>query len=311
MIHTLTLNPAIDKLLYLDCLEKNVTNRLRDCAIAIGGKGTHVSINLRCLGEPSTAFGVCFGETGKKVCGMLRDSGVDACFIHKDGAETRTNCLLIERGGDCTILAEKGPLLTEAILDELFSKMEERVNHGDILVLSGDASNCPDPATYNRLLNRLKSKKLKVFLDTSGDSLLRCAAETPYLIKPNLDELSTLCGHPVALDEDEMISAINSLRRYEIPVVAVSLGGDGSIIKAPEGTFRVRPPKVQVANTIGCGDCFLAGFVYGVSRGLSLEQSIRAATAVSSATAESNSSVGFDVKRAEALAPLVQITKLS
>ena len=56
MINTLTLNPAIDRVLYLGELVKNVTNRIESVTEVIGGKGTHVSINLRLLGVVNRAF---------------------------------------------------------------------------------------------------------------------------------------------------------------------------------------------------------------------------------------------------------------
>ena len=93
-------------------------------------------------------------------------------------------------------------------------------------------------------------------------------------------------------------------------IIAVSLGGDGSIVKAPEGYYRVHPPKVNVQNTIGCGDCFLSGFVYGLSEGYSIEDTIRIATAVSAATAESQLSAGYDLERAKELKEQVTIEKI-
>ena len=93
MIHTLTLNPAIDRILYLNELEKNVTNRVKKTTDTIGGKGTHVSINLKLLGQDNNAFGICHGENGRQVIQMLSDYGIDVRFNHymEDNKETRTN----------------------------------------------------------------------------------------------------------------------------------------------------------------------------------------------------------------------------
>ena len=131
------------------------------------------------------------------------------------------------------------------------------------------------------------------------------------MIKPNLDELSTLTGSQVPEEDASIIEAINSLSCYQVPIIAVSLGGDGSIVKTPEGFYRVHPPRVDVCNTIGCGDCYLAGFVYGLSKGFPMEETLRIATAVSAATAESQLSVGYDPARANALRSQVTIEKLS
>lgn len=312
MIHTLTLNPAIDRILYLNHFEKNVTNRIKDSLDTIGGKGTHVSINLKLLGQDNTAFGICHGGNGLRVINMLKDYGIHVHFQHytEGSRETRTNYLLIEDTTDCTIAAESGVRLEEQELSDLLEKMDKIILPGDYLILSGDASNSPDPSIYNKILHAFRELRLKVFLDTSGKSLKECIQEGPYMIKPNLDELSTLAGYAVPNHDDSIIKAIRSLEPYKVEVIAVSLGGDGSIVRTGDGFYRIHPPKVDVHNTIGCGDCFLAGFVYGTANGYSTEDTLRIATAVSAATAESNISVGYDLSRAMELKSMVTIEKI-
>lgn len=314
MIHTLTLNPAIDRILYLNKFEKNITNRIRNTLDTIGGKGTHVSINLKLLGQNNTAFGICHGKNGQRVISMLKEYGINVRFNHYDDDETRqtrTNYLLIEDNTDCTIAAESGVQLNDKELEELLAVMKETIQPGDYLIFSGDASNSPDPSIYNKILQTFRHRDLKFFLDTSGKSLKECIQESPYMIKPNLDELSTLAGYAIPDNEASIIEAIDSLAEYHVEIIAVSLGGDGSIVKTPDGYYRVRPPKVHVCNTIGCGDCYLAGFVYGLSQGYDIEDTIRIATAVSAATAESSISAGYDVDRAMELKKQVTIEKIS
>ena len=288
-----------------------MTNRIESSELTIGGKGTHVSINLKQMGENSNVFGICHGEAGKEIINLLQAHGLSIHFIHEEASQTRTNYLLIESNGDCTIIAEKGVQLAEDDLQNLIDDMIATIQYEDYLILSGDASNCQDPMIYNKLLILLKEKKLKVFLDTSGVSLKLCIKESPFLIKPNLEELATLCNRPVSMNDKDIIAAIHSLDPHHVEIVAVSLGGNGSVIKTPEGIYRAYPPKVDVINTIGCGDCFLAGFAFGISKHLSMEDTIRMATAVSAATAESKSSVGFNKTRAEELIPLVKIMKIN
>lgn len=311
LIHTLTLNPAIDRILYLPQFQQNITNRTTGHIDTIGGKGTHVSISLNILGLSSTAIGICHGDTGHRIIDMLSSHHIHVRFNHYDTGETRTNYLLIEDTGDCTIIAEQGVQLSEEELTQLIDTMTTEIHPNDFLILSGDASNSPDASIYNRIINRLHGRHLKIFLDTSGDSLKECLLESPYMIKPNLDELSSLCKKEVLENDEDIINAIHSLDAYHIPIIAVSLGGEGSLIKTPDGFYRAYPPKVNVINTIGCGDCFLAGFIYGVSKNLSMLDTIQIATAVSAATAESNLSVGYSYDRAMELKDQVIVKKLN
>ncbi len=312
MIHTVTLNPAVDKLLFLNEFKKNITNRLQNSEDSLGGKGTHVSINLKFLGIDNNALGIVHGNTGNEILQLLEASGVHVKFLHKNGEneDSRTNYLIIEDNGDCSTIASRGVDLDQQDIEELITLLLENVKEGDLVVLSGDATNCYDPQVYNIIMKRLKDLKPKFFLDASGPTLTNCIKEAPYLIKPNLDELSSLYGKELRTDEDILL-AIDSLSAHGIEIIAVSLGEDGSIVKTPEGIYRMKPPAVNVKNTIGCGDCFLSGIIYGITKNYSFEETLRFATAISAATAEAVSSVGFDKIRANELLPLVHIEKIN
>jgi 1-phosphofructokinase family hexose kinase len=310
MINTLTLNPAIDRIIYLEALRKNVTNRIEGVTEVLGGKGTHVSINLRLLGLPNRAFGICHGDTGRRIIRFLEEEGVAVEFIHREGASSRTNYLLVERDNDCTIIAEKGVPLEQEDLDEVIDSLVRLSRTGDSLVLSGDAGNCPDPFVYKTIMDGLRDKAPRVFVDTSGPALAKCMEGGPFLIKPNLGELSFLCGRELSCEVAEILAAIDSLDAHGVEIVAVSLGGGGSILKCPEGVYRAIPPPVRVRNTIGCGDSYLAGLVYGISEGRPIAETLAIATAASAATAESSLSVGFDQARARELVAACEVRRL-
>ena len=310
MINTLTLNPAIDNILYLDNFVRNTTNRIRKKAVTMGGKGTHVSMNLQVMGSPSRAFGFGFGRNGRRIIEMLEADGVLPRFVYSEEGESRDNYLLVERNTkDSTLISDRGPQPTGAQTEQLCRMLEEDVEAGDLLALSGDASNFPDPFIYNRLMDLLSGKRLKVFLDASGESLGNCVAQGPFLVKPNREELAELTGRALNSDAD-VVSAIASLDRHHIEIVAVTMGGGGSIVRAGAAMYRVLPPEVDVFNTVGCGDCFLAGMLSATERGMASEDALRFATACSAATAESPLSVGFDLNRAKQLLPAVSIRKI-
>jgi 1-phosphofructokinase family hexose kinase len=310
MINTLTLNPAIDRVLYMDEFRKNVTNRIEGITEVIGGKGTHVSINLKLLGLTNRAFGICHGETGRRIIGYLEGYGLDVEFIHRELPVSRTNYLFVERNNDCTIVAEKGVPLDREDLAEIIASLKTRIVAGDYLVLSGDAGNCTSPFVYTDIMDELKEKELRVFIDTSGPALAKCIERGPFLIKPNLSELSFLCGREVTGEEGDLFRALDSLDKYGVEIVAVSLGKEGSILSCPQGLYKATPPQVRVRNTIGCGDCYLAGLVYGISEGKPIEETLRIATAASAATAESSLSVGFDPARARELVASCEVRKI-
>ncbi|MGJ4850333.1 1-phosphofructokinase family hexose kinase [Bacillota bacterium Meth-B3] len=310
MINTLTLNPALDEIIYLDSFRRNVTNRIAGKATTMGGKGTHVSMNLRVMGTTSRAFGFAFGRNGRRIIKMIEDSGVIPVFVYGSEGESRVNYLIVEEATkDSTLVCDKGPEPTEEHMIALLALMQESIRDGDLLALSGDTSNFADPFIYNRVLDALSDKRIRVFLDASGKSLGACVTRSPFLIKPNDDELSGLTGRAIATDAD-IIRAIADLDKHHIEVVAVTLGGRGALVRAWDRLYRVRPPEVRVYNTVGCGDCFVAGLLDGFEKGADFEETLIYATAASAAMAEEALSVNFDAARARALCPMVTIERI-
>lgn len=310
MINTITLNPAIDHIIYLNQYVRNITNRIRATQITMGGKGTHVSLNLKLMGSPSRAFGFGFGQTGKRIIEMLQEGGVEPYFIYDEKGESRTNYLLVEEDTkDATLVADKGPLPSPEQTEAFYRLMLDTIQTGDFLALSGDTSNFPDPYIYNKLIDMLADKQVRVFLDASGKSMEKCIEKAPFLAKPNRDELAALVGRTLVSDSD-VISAIKDMDKYHIEVLAVSLGGDGSIVRAEDGLYRVESPKVNVYNTVGCGDCFLSGLLHGFEQGMPFEEILCYAAATSAAMAESPLSVFFDTARAEELKNQVKIRRI-
>ena len=308
-IYTVTLNPAVDRILYLDEFRPEVTNRLHGSRDGLGGKGTHVSLDLAQLGVANVATGIVHGETGRQILSMLDRDLVEVAYQHYPEQDSRTNYLIIEENGKSTCLSSPGVQLTDEDIASFIAFLREQLQEGDYLVLSGDASNCPDPFVYNRMLEALEEKHLKVFMDASGETLKQCIRLHPYLIKPNQDELSYLAGRELKTIQD-ITEAAKEIQRYEIPVIAVSLGEEGAVVFVRDEVWRVVSPKVNVRNTIGCGDCFLSGLIYGICNKLSVEETLCTAAAISAACAESELSVGFDKKRAEELKNEVIIQRM-
>jgi len=309
MINTVTLNPALDLILYLGSFRRNITNRTDAPTVTMGGKGTHVSMDLQLMGVPSRAYGFGYGESGKRIMQMLEQSGVQARFVY-DAAhgESRSNYLIVEKdSGDATLIATKGPTPTDAHVQALYDLMDSDLGMSEALVLSGDASNFPDPQVYDRIMDRLAPKNLRIYLDASGATLLQAVQRSPFLIKPNQDEMELLTGLPME-DPADVRRGIEALdRRCSIENIVVSMGGQGSLARIGSDLYRIRAPKVNVSNTVGCGDCLLAGLIRGFEQNLCPEELLAYATACSASTAESPLSVGFDTQRAKELISQVQI----
>ena len=71
-------------------------------------------------------------------------------------------------------------------------------------------------------------------------------------------------------DLDEALSKVGGL----CPVTVVTLGAEGSVVVSEEGIQRVAASPVDsVVDTTGAGDLFAAGFLYGLTHGMSMVES--------------------------------------
>ncbi|MDD6346709.1 MAG: hexose kinase [Lachnospiraceae bacterium] len=306
MICTLTINPAMDRIVYLKGLSLGNTNRITGQKDVLGGKGTHVSVNLGILQCRNKAYGIDFGSVGLQIEERMNDGYIDMRFDHYEYGQSRTNYAIVEENGCCTLMSEKGRMITAEEGELLLKKMEEEIGSGDILVLSGDASNTEIPLFYVEAMKRLAGKNVRFLLDSSSENLKEGLKLKPFLIKPNEDELGQILHRKIENDDD-VVAGIRELAGEGIACIAVTCGGRGSFVSYQDAIYRVHPLKVDVINTIGCGDAFLSGMAYGLDQELPFEETLRIASAVSSATAESHDTVGFDPKRAKELMGQVRI----
>ena len=148
-----------------------------------------------------------------------------------------------------------------------------------------------------------------VLLDTSGQLLEDCLLERPFMIKPNIDEIRQLTHRPMN-SRESILRAARDLHDDGIETVVISLGGKGSLVSCQEGVFDVKVPKLETVNTVGCGDSMIAGFAVGISRGLSMEEIIRLASAVSAANALRQETGFVLMEDVERLLPQIEIKKI-
>jgi 6-phosphofructokinase 2 len=71
MIFTLTMNPTLDRYLYVDELKEDDTVRVKKYSDYPAGKGIDVSRVIRELGGVSVAVALLGGSTGRKIEDLL------------------------------------------------------------------------------------------------------------------------------------------------------------------------------------------------------------------------------------------------
>ena len=282
MIYTVTFNPALDYVVFLDNLKLGDVNRSTRESIFYGGKGINVSTILNTLGLETTALGFVAGFTGKAIEDGLAAQGIHTDFIHLPEGNSRINVKV--KHGDETEINGQGPVITEEAINELFAKLDTLTKE-DILVLAGSIPNTLPEDIYEKILASLESKGIRVVVDATKDLLLNVLKYHPFLIKPNNHELGEMFGTVCKTDED-IVHYAKKLQEKGAVNVLISMAGDGAILITEDGqNIKMGTPKGKVVNSVGAGDSMVAGFITGYIRGGNYEEALKSGTAAGSATA--------------------------
>jgi 2-dehydro-3-deoxygluconokinase len=67
--------------------------------------------------------------------------------------------------------------------------------------------------------------------------------------------------------------AVDKLIKLGPRIIAMKMGRKGCIIASSNGIIKVPIFKIMPLDTVGAGDAFAAGFLYGMVKGFSLQES--------------------------------------
>lgn len=284
MVYTVTFNPAIDYIVHTAGMKLGATNRSEREEMYFGGKGINVSIVLRELGIESKALGFTAGFTGEAIEKGLADMGINTDFVRLDNGNSRINVKI--KSAEETELNGQGPDIDDKAITALFEKLDS-LSDGDSLILAGSIPSSLPSDIYERILERLSGKSIRVVVDATKDLLLNVLKYKPFLIKPNNHELGEMFGVELKTDE-EIEKYAGKLKNMGAVNVLISMAGDGAMLIDEFGKMhRCGVCKGQVKNSVGAGDSMVAGFIAGSLHG-DYEYALKLGTAAGGATAFSD-----------------------
>lgn len=280
MIYTVTLNPALDYIMYPNSLTVGEINRSARESLYFGGKGINVSFILNELGISSVATGFIAGFTGDAL-----ENAVSAFakpdFVRLKKGLTRINVKL--RAENETDINAAGPEVSKADINRLFGRLE-KVQAGDTVVLSGSVPKNMPADIYENIMKKLSPRRVKFAVDAEGEALLKSLEFSPFLIKPNLEELSGIFKTEVTKQNVNIYA--EKLLSLGAQNALVSMGKDGAYLSGA-GVESLFMPAVsgKAVNTVGAGDSMLAGFLAGYEKTNDFGYALRLGTAAGGATA--------------------------
>jgi len=309
LIATITLNPSLDRHVAVENLILDDTNRWVSYKREPGGKGINVSRVLKELGGRTTAYGFVGGFAGRTLKSILKQQGVP-CDFTPIKSEIRSNFIITELKTHCqTRISAPGPKVSDGELKKLVAKVISIKPKPRYMVMAGSVPPGVPYYIYRDLIREIKALGITTVLDSADLWLQEGIKARPDVVKPNVREAQTAMGVELAGEED-IIYAVKTLISGGIGIAAISCGREGMIIGNKDAVYKVVPPAVDVMSTVGAGDSTVAGLVFKLSGGGSLEEASRFAIATGTAATLTPGTELCHKRDVDILLPLVTVERL-
>ena len=256
--------------------------------LSFGGDALNEAVALSKLGVPTELVSkVGKDEAGERVLRFLEKSGIDTSrVLQEEGLTTGINVVLVDDVGERHFLTNPNSSLRRLALSDIephVEAMADIVSFASIFV-----SPLLDVKAMEMLFRRIKSKPDRVLVADmtkakNGERLEDLKELLPQLdyLLANEAEIALLTGGQEAHDNARLLVEAG------VSCAVIKLGKKGCLIRTKETCFEIPAyPVEKVVDTTGAGDCFAAGFLWGLSQGLSLEDCGRLACATASFTVE-------------------------
>ncbi|MGH9840577.1 MAG: carbohydrate kinase family protein [Blastocatellia bacterium] len=245
--------------------------RLSDHQQMPGGQVSSAMVGAQRLGLRAAYVGkVGYDNEGRMLIESLQKEGVDCLNVMiAMGAKTQGAVIIIEQfSGERTILwyHDDG---TRIAPEEL---KREMIARGRVLHLDGFDTKAAIQASK---WAREAGMPVTIDLDTAYPGIDELLPHVDCLITSQ-GLANELAG---TMNEEEALKKLHE--RYSCYLVAMTQGSRGALAFVEDqfiASSAFRPPVIR--DTTGAGDAFRAGFIYGLCKGLSIEETMRAANAV-------------------------------
>lgn len=239
-----------------------------------GGAPMNVCYHLTQLGQSASLISkIGADDNGQSLMEFLTQNKLDTAFIQTDNIQP-TGTVIAQQTGNEMAYQIVQPVAwdfincTQTLLDE--------VSHADYFI-SGSlvARSELSRNTLFKLMNIAQTKVIDInlrpphFTKETIEALLTKAD----IVKLNNHELALIAGWYSHVHDFEM-QILQLSKRFSLPTIIVTKGDAGASIFFEDSFFNHSGFKVQVQDTIGSGDAFLAGFLSKYITGSNPEEAL-------------------------------------
>lgn len=256
--------------------------------LSFGGDALNEAVVLSRLGKSAELISkVGQDEAGARVLAYLEENGLTAEKVKVEpGLVTGMNVVLVAEDGQRHFLTDPKGSLRALALEDVEPHLEDAADLVSFASLF--ISHRLGLPELERLFRQVKARPGRVLvLDMTkakrGERLEDLAGLLPWVdyVLPNEEEAALLTG-----EKDPLRSA----RRFVeagAGCAVIKCGAQGCLIHSDRLSCRIPAyPVERCVDSTGAGDCFAAGFLWGLSEGLSLPDCGRFACAAASCSVE-------------------------
>ena len=308
-IITITFSPSIDKSANVSEIKSDIKMHCSNLNIEPGGGGINVARVIGRLGGDVTAIFPSGGYAGMRFNDLLKEEKV--AFINIDTKnETRENLVVFDESSNQEFrFGMPSNEIFEIEIENILSTIKN-LSYLDFIIVSGSLPASIPFSIFGKIAAIAKSKNAKLIVDTSGEALKHALNEGLYLLKPNREELGKLLKIKDLRIEDIEATAKTLIQKKQCEIIVVSLGANGAMLVSKDEVILIKPPKVEVKNTVGAGDSMVAGIVFGLSNNLPLRDCLQYGIACGTATTMNVGSSLCEKNEVEALLEIIKKTNL-
>lgn len=291
MILIISLNLAIDKVLYVDEFKTFTENRAIVLSSLPGGKGINVARTLRSFNKVSTICGFKGGYNGKFIEENLKKERILSLLFEIE-SENRVCNIILNKSNMVTEIYEVGPEIKNKDFEVLLEQIKIKQESFQYVILSGSF---PRGINNEQILTLLEIfKDRKIFLDIHGKILLEILNKFEiFFLKINEKEFKN--SFEYYGDISNLLLEIS--KKYKIKIFVVTLGKDGALFSYNGKVYKIYSDfEIETINPVGAGDAFMGGFVYGIDEGMAVLDALKYGTAasISNTTLYEGGRVNFD-----------------
>jgi len=234
-------------------------------AMTLGSSSAILAHNLSKLGASVTMATLVGPDAlGEIALQRLREANVDLGGVrHTDACSTGVT-LMLPHGKERHTLTYPGTM-AKMSLGDLDLDYLSNARHFHLSSLYLQTALRPD---VPELFRRMKAAGLTISLDTNDDpdgrweGLLDAVLPLVDIFMPNEDEARRMTRTTSAEAAIEVLGNI-------VSIVAIKCGSRGALIRSAGVVQEIAPVPVTPVDTVGAGDSFNTGFLFGYLRGMS------------------------------------------